>query len=88
MTLQEWRIAVALTQTAWAELCHVSKTTVSAWEQGASAPNLRHVRALAAALHISIAEVQTACGPPAARRLFLNEDRKEVLPGDSARRTP
>lgn len=58
MTLADLRQAVALTQDELAKACGVTKTTVSAWERGTAVPRLKHERALAEALHASIAEVK------------------------------
>lgn len=58
MTLADLRRSVSLTQEEVAQACGVSKTAVSAWERGTSAPRPPHVRALAEVLHTSIKAVQ------------------------------
>lgn len=59
-TLEQLRIAVALTQDQLAEKVGVTRVTVSSWENGASQPRIQYIRPLAEALGVSISEVYAA----------------------------
>jgi len=83
MTLAELRKVVSLTQEEVAQSCGVSKTTVSAWERGTAIPRLRHVRALAEALHTSIKDVQSAIEAQREASINATDARRKARAGTS-----
>lgn len=59
-TLEQLRIAVALTQDQLAGKVGVNRITIASWENGGNQPRIQYIRPLAEALGVSFAEVYEA----------------------------
>ena len=54
LSLAAWRVNAKLTQKELAARCHVSESTVIAWESGKRYPNIRKLSLIEQALGVSI----------------------------------
>lgn len=60
MTLRQLRESCFILQMELAEKIGVAPSTISKWEAGQSQPDLRYIRLLGSALHVTPEEVQQA----------------------------
>lgn len=56
-TLKQWRVLRGMTQKDLAEYLGVTESAVSQWENGTSAPRLKHLQAIAKIFGIEIGDI-------------------------------